>query len=75
MMPEMDGHATMAVIRDMPRFAALPIIAVTARAMQGDRQKSLDAGASDYVTKPVDTEELLTCMERWLAVGDEVSGP
>jgi signal transduction histidine kinase/HAMP domain-containing protein/CheY-like chemotaxis protein len=75
MMPEMDGHATMAVIRDMPRFAGLPIIAVTARAMQGDRQKSLDAGASDYVTKPVDTEELLTCMERWLAVGDQMSGP
>ena len=75
MMPEMDGHATMAVIRDMPRFAGLPIIAVTARAMQGDRQKSLDAGASDYVTKPVDTEELLTCMERWLAVGDQLSGP
>jgi len=74
MMPEMDGHATMAVIRDMPRFAGLPIIAVTARAMQGDRQKSLDAGASDYVTKPVDTEELLTCMERWLAVGDQLSG-
>ncbi len=75
MMPEMDGHATMAAIRDMPRFAGLPIIAVTARAMQGDRQKSLDAGASDYVTKPVDTEELLTCMERWLAVGDQLSGP
>ena len=75
MMPEMDGHATMAVIRDMPRFAGLPIIAVTARAMQGDRQKSLDAGASDYVTKPVDTEELLTCMERWLAVGDQLSEP
>jgi CheY-like chemotaxis protein len=66
MMPEMDGYATMAAIRDMPRFAGLPIIAVTARAMQGDRRKSLDAGASDYVTKPVDTEELLTCMERWL---------
>ena len=66
MMPEMDGYATMATIRDMPRFAGLPIIAVTARAMQGDREKSLDAGASDYVTKPVDTEELLTCMERWL---------
>ena len=66
MMPEMDGYATMAAIRDMPRFAGLPIIAVTARAMQGDREKSLDAGASDYVTKPVDTEELLTCMERWL---------
>jgi signal transduction histidine kinase/HAMP domain-containing protein/CheY-like chemotaxis protein len=74
MMPEMDGHATMAVIRDMPRFAGLPIIAVTARAMQGDRQKSLNAGATDYVTKPVDTEELLTCMERWLAVGDRQSG-
>ena len=43
------------------------MIAVTARAMQGDRDKSLAAGASDYVTKPVDTEELLTCMERWLA--------
>ncbi len=45
---------------------SLPVIAVTARAMQGDRDKSLAAGASDYVTKPVDTEELLTCMERWL---------
>jgi signal transduction histidine kinase/HAMP domain-containing protein/CheY-like chemotaxis protein len=66
MMPEMDGHATMAAIRQMPPFAGLPIIAVTARAMPGDREKSFDAGASDYVTKPVDTEELLTCMERWL---------
>ncbi len=66
MMPEMDGYATMAAIREMPRFAGLPIIAVTARAMQGDREKSLDAGASDYITKPVDTDELLTCMERWL---------
>jgi signal transduction histidine kinase/HAMP domain-containing protein/CheY-like chemotaxis protein len=67
MMPEMDGYSTMAAIRQMPRFAGLPIIAVTARAMQGDREKSLAAGASDYVTKPVDTDELLTCMERWLA--------
>jgi HAMP domain-containing protein/signal transduction histidine kinase/CheY-like chemotaxis protein len=67
MMPEMDGYATMGAIRQMPRFAGLPIIAVTARAMQGDREKSLAAGASDYVTKPVDTDELLTCMERWLA--------
>jgi signal transduction histidine kinase/CheY-like chemotaxis protein/HAMP domain-containing protein len=66
MMPEMDGYATMAAIRQMPQFAGLPIIVVTARAMQGDREKSLAAGASDYVTKPVDTEELLTCMERWL---------
>ncbi len=67
MMPEMDGYATTTAIRQMPVFADLPIIAVTARAMQGDRDKSLTAGASDYVTKPVDTEELLTCMERWLA--------
>ena len=67
MMPGMDGYATMTVIRQMPQFATLPIIAVTARAMPSDRQKSLAAGASDYVTKPVDTDELLNCMERWLA--------
>ncbi|HWG14902.1 MAG TPA: HAMP domain-containing protein [Streptosporangiaceae bacterium] len=66
MMPEMDGYSTMAAIRQMPAFAALPIIAVTARAMPGDREKSLNAGASEYVTKPVDTEELLSRMERWL---------
>jgi signal transduction histidine kinase/HAMP domain-containing protein/CheY-like chemotaxis protein len=66
MMPEMDGYTTMNKIRQMPAFAALPIIAVTARAMPGDREKSIAAGASDYVTKPVDTEELLACMERWL---------
>jgi signal transduction histidine kinase/HAMP domain-containing protein/CheY-like chemotaxis protein len=67
MMPEMDGYTTMNKIRQMPAFATLPIIAVTARAMPGDREKSLAAGASDYVTKPVDTDELLACMERWLA--------
>ena len=66
MMPELDGYATMAKIRQMPTFATLPIIAVTARAMPGDREKSIAAGASDYVTKPVDTDELLACMERWL---------
>lgn len=66
MMPGMDGYATMAAIRQMPRFGRLPIIAVTARAMPGDREKSLAAGANDYVTKPVDTDELLSCMERWL---------
>jgi signal transduction histidine kinase/CheY-like chemotaxis protein/HAMP domain-containing protein len=66
MMPELDGYATMHKIRQMPAFAALPIIAVTARAMPGDREKSIAAGASDYVTKPVDTDELLACMERWL---------
>jgi CheY-like chemotaxis protein len=66
MMPGMDGYTTMASIRQMPEFALLPIIAVTARAMPGDREKSLAAGANDYVTKPVDTNELLACMERWL---------
>jgi CheY-like chemotaxis protein len=68
MMPGLDGYATMNKIRQMPAFATLPIIAVTARAMPGDREKSIAAGASDYVTKPVDTEELLACMERWLTL-------
>ncbi|MDA8319232.1 MAG: ATP-binding protein, partial [Actinomycetota bacterium] len=67
MMPQLDGHSTTQAIRQMPEFADLPVIAVTARAMQGDKEKSIAAGASDYVTKPVDTEELLACMERWLA--------
>jgi signal transduction histidine kinase/HAMP domain-containing protein/CheY-like chemotaxis protein len=67
MMPELDGYATMSQIRQMPAFSALPIIAVTARAMPGDKEKSIVAGASDYVTKPVDTDELLACMERWLS--------
>jgi signal transduction histidine kinase/HAMP domain-containing protein len=67
MMPQLDGHATTRAIREMPQFADLPVIAVTARAMQGDKDKSIAAGASDYVTKPVDTEQLLSCMERWLA--------
>jgi CheY-like chemotaxis protein len=67
MMPELDGYTTMNKIRQMPAFATLPIIAVTARAMPGDREKSIAAGASDYVTKPVDTDELLSCMERWLS--------
>ncbi len=66
MMPGLDGYATMTKIRQMPAFATLPIIAVTARAMPGDKEKSIAAGASDYVTKPVDTDELLACMERWL---------
>jgi signal transduction histidine kinase/HAMP domain-containing protein/CheY-like chemotaxis protein len=66
MMPELDGYTAMHEIRQMPSFATLPIIAVTARAMPGDREKSIAAGASDYVTKPVDTDELLACMERWL---------
>jgi CheY-like chemotaxis protein len=67
MMPGMDGYATMTAIRQMPEFGSLPIIAVTARAMPKDREKSIAAGANDYVTKPVDTDDLLACMERWLA--------
>jgi signal transduction histidine kinase/HAMP domain-containing protein len=66
MMPEMDGYATTGAIRKIPELGRLPVIAVTARAMHGDRDKSIAAGASDYVTKPVDTEELLGCMERWI---------
>jgi CheY-like chemotaxis protein len=65
-MPELDGYSTMTSIRQMPAFATLPIIAVTARAMPGDKEKSIAAGASDYVTKPVDTDELLTRIERWI---------
>ncbi|MGW7692732.1 HAMP domain-containing protein [Streptomyces asiaticus] len=68
MMPEMDGYATTAAIRRMPQFAGLPIIALTAKAMKGDREKSIEAGASDYVTKPVDTDHLLTVMEQWMSV-------
>ncbi|MGH3323685.1 MAG: ATP-binding protein, partial [Streptomyces sp.] len=67
MMPEMDGYATTAAIRKMPQFAGLPIIALTAKAMKGDREKSIDAGASDYVTKPVDTDHLLSVMREWMS--------
>ena len=66
MMPELDGNATMRVIRRMPQFTELPIIALTAKAMKGDRDKSIRAGASDYVPKPVDTDHLLELMRRWL---------
>jgi signal transduction histidine kinase/HAMP domain-containing protein/ActR/RegA family two-component response regulator len=68
MMPEQDGYTTTGVIRKIPELRGLPVIAVTARAMHGDRDKSLAAGATDYITKPVDTEELLSCMERWMKV-------
>jgi signal transduction histidine kinase/CheY-like chemotaxis protein/HAMP domain-containing protein len=66
MMPEMDGYATTEAIRATPRFARLPIIALTAKAMKGDREKSISAGASDYVTKPVDVDQLLSLMRVWL---------
>ncbi|WP_174856188.1 HAMP domain-containing protein [Streptomyces otsuchiensis] len=66
MMPEMDGYATTSAIRRMPQFSGLPIIALTAKAMKGDREKSIESGASDYVTKPVDTDYLLEVMDRWM---------
>jgi CheY-like chemotaxis protein len=69
MMPDMDGYSTIKMIRQVPERAQLPVIAVTARAMHGDREKSLAAGANDHVTKPVDAEKLLTCMERWIDQG------
>ncbi|WP_433262301.1 HAMP domain-containing protein [Actinosynnema sp. CS-041913] len=68
MMPELDGNATMAAIRAMGRYADLPVIAVTAKAMKGDREKSLASGATDYVTKPVDTEHLLRLMAFYLGL-------
>jgi hypothetical protein len=67
MMPEMDGYATTEAIRAMPKHERLPIIALTAKAMQGDREKSLAAGASDYVTKPVDIDQLLSTVRLWLS--------
>ncbi|MGN6794976.1 MAG: HAMP domain-containing protein [Streptosporangiaceae bacterium] len=73
MMPKLDGYATTAAIRLIPEVGDVPIIAVTARAMQGDRKKSIDAGATDYVTKPVDTEELLECMERSLGLAADAT--
>ncbi|MFL5241778.1 MAG: HAMP domain-containing protein [Gemmataceae bacterium] len=66
MMPEMDGYETMRAIRQIPQFQDLPIIAVTAKAMKGDREKCIQAGAWDYLSKPVDGEQLLSVLRTWL---------
>jgi HAMP domain-containing protein/CheY-like chemotaxis protein/signal transduction histidine kinase len=66
MMPEMDGYETMRAIRQVGEFRSLPIIALTAKAMKGDREKCIEAGASDYITKPVDMEQLLSLLRVWL---------
>ncbi|WP_162510779.1 response regulator, partial [Treponema endosymbiont of Eucomonympha sp.] len=66
MMPEMDGYETIREIRKIPDFHTLPILALTAKAMKGDREKCLEAGASDYISKPVNTDQLLSLMRIWL---------
>ncbi|HEX4342130.1 MAG TPA: response regulator, partial [Verrucomicrobiae bacterium] len=66
MMPDMDGYETMREVRKSPRFRTLPILALTAKAMKGDREKCLAAGASDYIAKPVNTNELLSLLRVWL---------
>jgi CheY-like chemotaxis protein len=66
MMPDMDGYETMRRIRELPDHRELPILALTAKAMKGDREKCIEAGASDYIAKPVDTEHLVSLLRIWL---------
>jgi len=74
MMPDMDGYETMRAIRKMEPFQSLPIIALTAKAMKGDREKCIEAGASDYITKPVDLDQLFSVLRVWL-IGSNQSSP
>jgi CheY-like chemotaxis protein len=66
MMPELDGYETIRRIRAIDGFGELPIIALTAKAMRGDRERCIEAGASDYITKPVDVEQLVSLLRVWL---------
>jgi CheY-like chemotaxis protein len=66
MMPEMDGIDTLREVRKIERLRTLPIVAVTAKAMKGDREKCIEAGAWDYLSKPVDTEQMLSVLRAWL---------
>jgi len=66
MMPEMDGYETMKAIREIERFGTLPIIALTAKAMKADRDKCIEAGASDYISKPLDIDQLMSLLRVWL---------
>src|SRR5690606_29213213 len=73
MMPEMDGYDTMKAIRQIERFRTLPIIALTAKAMKGDREKCIEAGASDYIPKPVAPEQLLSQLYAWIGAPEHAA--
>jgi len=72
MMPVLDGYETTRAIRKLPQFKDLPIIALTAKAMKGDREKCMDAGASDYIAKPINSDQILAMLRSWMIKGDTV---
>jgi CheY-like chemotaxis protein len=74
MMPEMDGYEAISAIRELERFKDLPIIALTAKAMKADRDRCLEVGASDYISKPLDIDQLLSLLRVWLYRGDDANG-